>query len=185
MNKAQNLNLSLLSQYEVDTLVEFLQENKDAVDSSVLNQRSVDKLIELLRYDNNRRKQEVISALPELEGSLANAVTVREDAGQVCEICFRVDEADGFIKILVRNTVNGKEMEITPAIVDSDDEVNWGRCISPIVFCRLASALDVKYTADTYEIVCRQYAECMFGDAKHKIPFLYLPSNAQMIQSLM
>lgn len=183
MNEAQNLNLSLLSQYEVDTLVNFLMEKKDTVNSSVLSQRSVDKLIELLRYDKNRRRQEMISALPELEGSLAEAVTVRESAEQVCEIRCEMDDTDGFLKMTVHNQDNGKEMSLTPGIINEED-MEWGRCVSPANFCRLAIALNVKYTAETYEFVCKQFAKCIFGDAEYKIPFLYLPSNAFMIQCL-
>lgn len=184
MNETQNLNLSLLSQYEVDTLVSFLMEKKDTVNSSVLSQQSVDKLIELLRYDKNRRKQEVISALPDLEGSLAEVIAVRENAEQICEICCEVGETDGFLNMIVHNKENGQEMPITPALINEDDTV-WGRCISPATFCKLATALDVKYTAETYEMICKQFAKCVFGDAEHKIPFLYLPSNGLMIQGLM
>ena len=184
MNEAQNLDLSLLSQYEVDTLVNFLLEKKDTVDSSVLSQKSVDKLIELLRYDKHRRKQELVSALPDLERALADAVTVRENARQLCELCCEVGGADGFLKLSVMNKENGQAMQITPTVINSDDDAEWGRCMAPATFCRLASALGVKYTTDTYEAVCKQFAECMFGDAECKIPFLYLPSNAEMLKGL-
>lgn len=184
MNDAQNLNLSLLSQNEIDTLVEFLVEKKNSVDSSVLSQESIDKLIELIRYNNNRRKQETFHSLPELDGSLADAVTVRESAEQLCELRCEADETDGFLKILVHNTENGREMVITPAMINEDDGPDWGRCVSPATFCKIARVLDVKYTAKTYDVVCKLFAECVFGDKEHKIPLLDLPIDAMMIQSL-
>lgn len=185
MNNAQNLNLSLLSQNEIDTLVNFLLDKKNFVDSSVLSQSSIDKLIELIRYDSNRRKREMFSSLPELDGSLADAVTVRQSTDELCELFCEVDEGNGFQKIMVRNTVNGQEMQVTPATISSDDDENWGKCVSPATFCKIARALDVKYTAETYDAVCMRFAECIFGDAEHKIPFLYLPDNTTMIQNLM
>lgn len=185
MNEAQNLNLSLLSQKEIDTLVSFLLEKKNSLDSSVLSQSSIDKLIEIIRYDNNRRRQGGITHVPELEGSLADLVTVRQSMEQLCEIYVGIDDADDFLKITVKNTVDQQEMEITPATVNNNDEEQWGRCISPSTFAKLARALRVKYTADTYDIVCKRFAECIYGNQEHKIPLLYLPTNDLMIENLM
>ena len=45
MENAQNQDFSLLSQSEIDTLIEFISDKRETVDSSVLNQASIDKLL--------------------------------------------------------------------------------------------------------------------------------------------
>lgn len=42
-------NFSLLSQDEIDTLVEFLTEKSTDIESDVLSQESIDKLISMMR----------------------------------------------------------------------------------------------------------------------------------------
>lgn len=182
MNETQNLNLSLLSQNEIDTLVGFLSNKSKSVDSSVLNQSSIDKLIQIIQYDNRRRKQDAFMSYADLGGSLKEAVTVRT-GDEACEMLMAQDEA-GSIHITVKNTVNGQSMEITPAIINEEDGDSWGRSIPPVLFCRLALALDVKYNAATYKMVCKCFAENIFGDENYTIPFLYLPENQLMLENL-
>ena len=43
-------NFSLLSQEEIDTLIEFLTESTSVLESEVLSQESIDKLISMLRF---------------------------------------------------------------------------------------------------------------------------------------
>lgn len=183
MNETQNLNLSLLSQNEIDTLVGFLSSKSKSVDSSVLNQSSIDKLIQIIQYDNRRRKQDAFMSYADLGGSLKEAVTVRTE-DEPCEMLLARDGDAGRIHITVKNTVNGQSMEITPAIINDEDGDSWGRSIPPVLFCRLALALDVKYSAATYESVCKCFAENIFGDEDHTIPFLYLPENQLMLENL-
>ncbi len=183
MNETQNLNLSLLNQNEIDTLVDFLSSKSKSVDSSVLNQSSIDKLIQIIQYDNRRRKQDAFMSHADLSGSLKEAVTVRTE-GEVCEMLLVRDEDAERIHITVKNTVNGQSMEITPAIINEEDGDSWGRSIAPILFCKLALALDVKYNAATYEMVCKCFAENIYGDENHTIPYLYLPDNQLMLENL-
>lgn len=183
MNETQNLNLSLLSQSEIDTLVGFLSHKSKSVDSSVLNQASIDKLIRLIQYDNRRRRQDAFLSYADLDGSLKDDVTVRTE-GEICEMLLTWDDAEGRIHITVKNAGNGESMEITPAIINEEDGDSWGRSIPPVLFCRLALALDVKYTAETYDTVCKYFAENIFGDENYTIPFLYLPENQLMLENL-
>ncbi len=185
MNEAQNLSLSLLSQEEIDTLVSFLLEKKNSVDSSVLNQVSIDKLIELIHYDNMRRKQEVFTTYTELEGDLRDVVTVRGQKGDVCRMSCEKAADTGYITIQVINDTSGESMVLTPSSINEGDGEEWGKCIVPALFCKLAVALDVKYTVDTYESICQSFAEEFFGDGEHKIPFFYLPGNELMLKNLL
>ena len=43
-------NFSLLSQEEIDTLIEFLTESTSVLESEVLSQESIDKLISMMRF---------------------------------------------------------------------------------------------------------------------------------------
>ena len=49
MSKDKNTSFSLLNQREIDTLVKFLTESKNAVNSDVMSQNSIDKLIRLFK----------------------------------------------------------------------------------------------------------------------------------------
>lgn len=187
MNEAQNINLSLLSQKEIDTLVAFLLDKKKSVNSSVLSQSSIDKLIELIRYNSDRKRENGHDTIPDIDGSLAELVTIRETEEQLCELQIKTDTENGknFCKMFVHNTVNGKDLAITPALICKEEEIeDWGRCISPALFCKLARALNVKYSAQTYDAVCQGFAECVYGDAQQKLPSLYLPDNDVMIRNL-
>lgn len=187
MNDVQDINLSLLSQREIDTLVDFLLDKKKSVDSSVLSQSSIDKLIELIRYNNDRRKKSSFGDIPEIDGALADVVTIRENEEQLCEFRFEKDAENekNFCKMSVYNRANGKEQVITPALLNKGEEVlDWGRCITPALFCKLARALNVKYTAQTYDAVCQGFAEWIYGDAEYKLPSCYLSDNEAMIRNL-
>lgn len=184
MSNTQNKNFSLLTQGEIDTLIDFLTEQKEGgVESSVLNQTSIDKLIELLRLNEIRRKRDALKSVSEVAGALSNLIVVRQGEA-LCELTATVDEAEDCVKLVVTNTEDGRQMEITPEILNEGDGSSWGRCIPPITISKLARVLGVKYTTQTYEDVCARYAQCLFGDASHKIPYIYLPDNAEAIENL-
>lgn len=60
-------------QSEIDTLIEFISDKREAVDSSVLNQASIDKLLEMLRFNDGRAKNEEILTIGEVSGHLQNS----------------------------------------------------------------------------------------------------------------
>lgn len=185
MSDTQNMNFSLLTQPEIDTLVRFLLEQKEGVNSSVLSQESIDKLIELLRFDERRRKRAALTGTNGVEGALAKVVTIRRDEEDVCELSAAIDAESDFVKLYVTNQNNGQQMEITPEMLNEGDGACWGRCISPLLLNKVAVALRVKYTTETHEAVCARYAECMFGDASHKLPLVYMPGDAEMLENLL
>ena len=59
MNTIQSQSYSLLSQEEIDVLVDFLNAKKGSVNSDVMSQKSIDKLIYLITSD----KQQIIKDL--------------------------------------------------------------------------------------------------------------------------
>lgn len=182
MSDTQNKNFSLLTQVEIDTLIDFLTEQKEGgVESSVLNQKSIDKLIELLRLNEIRRKRDALKSTGEVAGALSDLIIIRQGE-DVCELKVLVEE--DCVKLVVSNAGNGQQMEITPELLNTGDGDSWGRCISPIIVSKLARVLGVKYTTQTYEAVCSRYAQCLFGDASHKLPYIYLPDNAETIENL-
>lgn len=185
MSDSKNLNYSLLSQKEIDTLIGFLMETKSDMESSVLSQESIDKLIRLIRYDTRHRNQEVFSAMMALEGKLLNKITIRKSSDEVCELLYEKASPDSFIKLSVVNRSTGESMEITPEIVEEEKDPDWGLCIAPITFCQLAQALGVKYTAQTFEIVCGHFAERMYGASEYKIPSIYMPASEDMISGIL
>lgn len=184
MSDTQNKDFSLLTQVEIDTLIDFLTEQKEGgVGSSVLSQTSIDKLIELLRLNEIRRKRDALKSASEVAGALSHLINIRQGE-ELCELTVVVDEAEDCVKLVVSNTEDGRQMEITPEILNEGDGSSWGRCIPPTTVSKLARVLGVQYTTQTYEAVCARYAQCLFGDASHKIPYIYLPDNAEAIENL-
>ncbi len=187
MNNAKNLNLSLLSQSEIDTLVSFLLDKKNSVDSSVLSQSSIDKLIDLIRYDSTRRKKEGTSTtMSFVKEDLLDALNIREDSEQLCELRCDYDSNGDYIVLIVYNTVTEQETEVTPSIIfGGDNDETWGRCISPSLFAQMAKTLGARYTQKTYDFVSAQFCDCMYGDVAHTIPMIYLPDSGTQAECLM
>ena len=118
-----------------------------------------------------------------MAGTLSDLINIRQGE-ELCELTVVVDETEDCVKLIVSNTEDGRQMEITPEILNEGDGSSWGRCIPPMTVSKLARVLGVQYTTQTYEAVCARYAQCVFGDASHKIPYIYLPDNAEAIENL-
>lgn len=184
MENAQNQDFSLLSQSEIDTLIEFISDKREAVDSSVLNQESIDKLLEMLRFNDGRAKSEEILTIGEVPGALAELVTVRQGE-DVCVLECSVDPDNDFVRLEVVNDRTKERMTITPEMFNPGDGELWGHCIAPLVLHRMARALNVKYASETYETMCRRYAKYIYGDESRKLPFLFMPGNRENIANIL
>lgn len=184
MENALNQDFSLLSQSEIDTLIEFISDKRGAVDSSVLNQASIDKLLEMLRFNDGRAKNEEILTIGEVSGALAELVTVRQGE-DVCVLECSVDPDNDFVRLEVVNDRTKERMTITPEMFNQGDGELWGHCIAPLVLHRMARALNVKYTSETYETMCRRYARYIYGDESRKLPFLFMPGNRENIANIL
>lgn len=182
-------NMTLLSQAEIDTLVQFLMEKKQEVQNEVLNQESIDRLIHLIRttHINNVRTGSAVGANAE-QNRIRTALEIRENEAQVCELTVNVLE-NGFLDIQILNKDTGMTYKVTPigasGITISDDDSQWGRCISPYTFVDISGAYGAKFSEDTYNKVCSIYAKIKFNDENYKIPDFFLPDEGTIAQTLL
>lgn len=186
-------NMALLSQEEIDTLVSFLTQ-KRGIDSGVLDQDSIDKLIYLLK-SGTLQKLRFDSRLPKTHNGNGTAILVLDGEDNLggqqefCRLEFEVDPMDEYVHIYCVNRKSDTRYEMTPTCLEqvryiSDDTAEWGYTVPPLTFDKVASLLQVKYTKATFDAVCERYAEKMFGDKKHSIPSMYMPSANDLIQHL-
>lgn len=186
MNKT---NFSLLTQQEIDTLVDFLS-NHDFVSNDVLNQNSVDKLIHLVKHnDINRVHLDDIGLKAPDEYDILQELQLRENSSEICELICSIDEKTQFLMLTAKNTVTGKEKLITPAVLDRCELVeaasNWGYSITPVLFDKMARIFSLKYSRKTYETIYNLFAEKNFGSAEQKVPSFYCPTSNQLLDNLL
>lgn len=102
----------------------------------------------------------------------------------VC-LSVRWDPDNDFVRLEVVNDRTKERMTITPEMFNQGDGELWGHCIAPLVLHRMARALNVKYTSETYETMCRRYARYIYGDESRKLPFLFMPGNRENIANIL
>lgn len=177
MNKILNNN-TLLSQKEIDTLVQFLTKQNNNIQEVVLSQDSIDKLVSLLQ-----NKGELGSDIFELSHDMLESVSSLE--GYL--LYSAVDENTKYINIFAKNS-HGTTVRITPAGLADGENVNggteWGYCIEPAVFDKIATSFKLKYSCDEYENVCRTFAMKRYGNEYAIIPTLYLPTQQSLAANM-
>lgn len=177
MNKILNNN-TLLSQKEIDTLVQFLTRQNNNIQEVVLSQDSIDKLIALLRNTG-----ELNPDVFELSHDMLESVSSLEGYLLYCNI----DSNTKFITIYARNST-GTTVKITPAGLTAGENVNggteWGYCIEPAVFDKIATSFKLKYTSTEYENVCRNFSMHRYGNEFAIIPTLYLPTQQSLAANM-
>lgn len=170
-------NMALLSQSEIDALIEFLNQQKGVtqIKGDTLSQNSINKLIQLIKSAQFTDKSipinfealdfdnEGVSALP---FDLPNASF---------RLTFSVDEVDGIL-LFATNTETSDSFAVTPSGISKTGSTScWGRCMAPTTFDYLAKKLDLQYSDHTFEQVKKQFAKVMYGDENAVIPTFYLP----------
>lgn len=178
-------NKALLSQEEIDALVDFLK-TKEKIGNDILDQASIDRLVEILtvaKTDENA---------PSYGRFFGNAVlSVEKDIAVQREQCTLLYEKDGegYVHVVCENYVTGARYEITPecleqsGLVESTGE-SWGFAIMPVLFDLAAMKLQVKYSAEAFSKVCADYATLLFGNAGTVLPNIYLPTAARMLVNM-
>lgn len=166
-------NFSLLSQEEIDTLIEFLTDKTNNLESEVLSQESIDKLISMIqatskRPSGNRTATGVVRAVSQVLDGVEN-----------WNIDYEVD-SDDFVQIFA--TDGQKKEYITPKGYSCacfvDDCGSWGYSISPVQFVDIALVYHLKFTMDTYESLCKHFARKHFGSEDYEIDdFFFAPSK--------
>ncbi len=183
MNSNLNQSYSLLTQDEIDTLVSFLIDKKNAVDSDVMNQQSIDKLIYLITHDR-RQLMSMLDPLSCIDSEYLKKKNFRQNDQEICEVRVTTNE-EGYLQLTAYNLTTSQTLEITPAIMSDNDAEDWGKCLAPVTFNRLAKNLGLKYTPETYEQICNQFSKINYGDETHAIPVLHLPTNTMLLETLM
>lgn len=158
-------SMTLLTQKEIDILLKFLNEKNDELSSKVLRQESIDKLIELLN--------EAMAAHEEV-----NPVNVSIEKQ---ELECRVNETTNYLELFTLAAETGETVVITPSSFESSciilDESQWGLCISPINFHKVATVFKLQYSDATMQMVCKRFAAINFGDENYNIPEVFLPNS--------
>lgn len=185
MNKDKNTSFSLLSQQEIDTLVKFLLEKKNAVDSDVMNQNSIDKLIHLIRTDKEHLILNPFLSLSYAGTDILNKLQFRTDESEVCELQCSINEETKFMELTIYNTEKDASFVLSTETFDESDTSEWGRSISPYMFCQLAYALSLKFSQETYDFVCRIFAKHNYGSEDHKISEFFLPDSSTLLAALL
>lgn len=175
-------SFSLLSQEEIDTLIEFLTEKSNNFNSEVLSQESIDKLISAMR---NYAKKPVGNH--SLQGSVGVRAmsTVLADADQ-WQLDFAEDEENGYMDIFI--TDGERRERITPRGYSCacfvEDGGAWGVCVSPVQFTDIAKTYHVKFSREVYTAVCQRYALKNYGDADYDMDDFFLASSKDLLACL-
>lgn len=162
-------NNTLLSQSEIDTLIRFLTGHEQKIQDTVLSQDSIDKLISLLQKNGNTNI-DLFNISTGVESFPAEDLSGHE-------LNFTIDDATGFITIIAYK--DGAEFIITPLSLNSlkimNDDSQWGICIEPVIFDKIATIFKLRYTKATYDSVCELFSCRHYGKADAVIPAIYLP----------
>ena len=185
MSQTTHTSFSLLNQQEIDTLVKFLTDKKNTVDSDVMSQNSIDKLIQLIRTEEGRMILGASSTLDSNGITALKKLQFRDSATEVCELRCSIQDETGYVELSICNTKQDKTYPLTTDIFDAEDDNGWGRAIPPIYFTQLAGGLSLKFTQDTYNTVCRIFAKQNYGSEEHEISPFYLPDNEALLKVLL
>lgn len=174
-------NFSLLSQEEIDTLISFLvDKSSSVVESEVLNQDSIDKLIVLMKNINRGIPGNKVAMQ-----SVRAVSSVVEDP-RAWTLKFEEDPQTKYICIYA--TDGSKKEYITPrgfaCTCFVDDGGEWGYCVSPIHFVEIAQNYNLKFEKETYEQICKHYADKNYGDVSYDVDDYFLASSKNLLQCL-
>lgn len=185
MSQTKNKSFSLLNQKEIDTLVKFLTDKKNTVDSDVMSQNSIDKLIMLIQTDKERLALNSCFTFDSLDATFLKKLHFRNNLDEVCELRCSVNPETNYLELSIFNLTTEQTLILTPKMFDSADIDDWGYSISPSYFNHIAQSLSLKYTKETHDAVCSIFAKNTYGSAEHKISEMYLPDNTALVDCLL
>lgn len=181
----KNDSFSLLNQLEIDTLVKFLTDKKNTVDSDVMSQNSIDKLINLIQTDQDRLALNIAFAYSDVDVTTWSHLDFRKSPDDVCELRFSRDEEKGYVSLSIYNATTDETTPLSPDNFDEHDTKEWGLSIPPTIVCQIASMLAIKFTQETYDTICKAYAEQNYHNENHKLPEILLPDNGVLLNCLL
>lgn len=174
-------NFSLLSQEEIDTLIEFLTEKTNSFGTEVLSQDSIDKLVAMMKGYGKL-----------IAGSQRTAESVRAVSSVLNGDCtwtliFEENSINGFMEIFA---TDGERKEcITPKGYSCGcfvgDDSTWGYCVSPVLFVEIAKVYGLKFSKNVYADVCQRFAEKNFGDKNYDADEFFMASGKDILSCLL
>ena len=66
-----------------------------------------------------------------------------------------------------------------------DDNSSWGYAISPIQFVDVAKVFQLKFSKETYENVCKRFAEKNYGDEAYEVDDFFLATGRDLLVCLL
>ena len=185
MDQDKNTNFSLLNQEEIDTLVRFLTEKKNTVDSDIMSQTSIDKLIKLIQTDREHLVLHSFNAKENVDLTFLQNIHFRTSKEELCELRFSTNSDTNYIELFIDNKDTGVTTQLSPKLFNAEDSDEWGYTIPPALFSQIATTLSLKFTQDTYDSICSIFAKHNFGSVNQKIPEIYLPENSNLVACLL
>lgn len=171
-------NMALLSQSEIDTLISFLNQQKDInkFDGEILSQDSINKLIQIIKSSQLLEKKQPLNlGISDNDSNEILAFIGISDA-DAYSLSFTYSEEKGVV-ISAVNQKNEEEYVITPGTLTKSTEPSypWGSCMAPTTFDYIAKMLDLNYSTETFEKVKKHFSKMMYGIEEIEIPYFYLP----------
>lgn len=167
-------NMALLSQSEIDALIDFLNHQKGSyqIKGDILSQESINKLIEIIKTTPKIGKNIPVN-IAALKHDFSSLYS--DSDSQNYELTFKKEGND--LKLFAYHLETADTISITPSTLTIHSSCNqgWGNCISPITFDFIAKKLDIKYSEETFHKIIQNFAFVMYGDENADIPIFYLP----------
>ena len=178
----------LLSQAEIDALLNFLTEKK--VSSSIMDQDSIDKLISFLQSDEAQgfNFNEIYEG-SEGTGSSVLILPGNENVNDPEGSRLLMNIAENDTVEIVCKVPSGMEYVITPDSVSkgkylAGNASSWGRAVTPRNFDSIAKLLNAKYSKETYLSVCSRFASVNYPATGDVIAALFLPGEDALIDRM-
>lgn len=174
-------NFSLLSQEEIDTLIEFLTEKTSSFGTEVLSQDSIDKLITMMKSFSKK------AAGSHRALDAVRAVSSVLDSNHTWTLAFEENSTNGFMEIFA--TDGTKKEKITPKGYSCGcfvgDNSTWGCAVSPVQFAEIAKVYGLKFSKSMYTDVCQRFAEKNFGDEMYDLDDFFMASGKDILFCLL
>lgn len=178
-------NFSLLSQNEIDTLLDFIKKKYEGIESEVLDQNSIDKLIWFLQQHDKSEMQSNLAAGKQKE---RNAIAGLKE-GVTHILSYHIEDKTGYLQLYVTELGGEEAIKLSPVNFQEGsfqkDDSQWGYSIAPILFNEIAATFQLKFSKETYEELCFLYAEKNFGDKNYPISNLFLAREDLLKQNLL
>lgn len=181
-------SFTLLTQQEIDTLVNFLVDKKDDFTNEVMSQDSIDKLISIIRGNVRNKFRLDISQAELLYGEKLLVSLEFCTEGQECELMAEKNSENQYLELTAVNKETGRALKVTPEnFVKHNLEpssATWGKAIFPAAFNEVAEVFGLRYTKDTYNFICDIFSEVNYGEKGIEVPEVFLPDADQLVDNM-